>query len=170
MNKLIIIFFISYILYFIQLHLLFQNTYAVLPILKNGYRNILVNSSSFFAYIPNIPFHSQDKNEITETISQIHSSPDRYIPPPPPLPPLSVSPSITSIPQQSHNTSNIYTNPIPLCLKNQTLLQIDTYLLLHHNPCFSSSNSSSNSLIIYPILRCLTPSSKILSSSTIYSN
>jgi hypothetical protein len=115
MNKLIMIFFISYILYFVQLHLLFQNTYAVLPILKNGYRNILVSSSSSSssAYIPNIPFHPQDKNEITETISPIHSSPDRYIPPPPPLPPLSVSPSTTSLPQQSHNVSNIYANPIP---------------------------------------------------------
>ena len=56
-------------------------------------------------------------------------------------------------------THQIYT-PIQfrLFLKNQALLQIDTYH--HHNPCFSSS-SSSNSLIIYPILRCLTPSSKI---------
>jgi hypothetical protein len=113
MNRLIIIIVISYILYFIQLHLLYQNTYAVLPILKNGYLDILVNSSS--AYIPNIPYHSQNKNEITETISQIHSSPDRYIPPPPlpPSPPLSVSPSINSIPQQSHNASNIYANPNP---------------------------------------------------------
>jgi hypothetical protein len=114
MNKLIIIFFISYILYFIQLHLLFQNAYAVLPILKNGYRNILDNSSSYSsAYIPNIPFHSQDKNEITKTISQIHNSPDRYIPPPPPLPPLTASPPTASIPQQSHSASNIYPNPIP---------------------------------------------------------
>ena len=75
MNKLIIIFFISYTYFiFIQFHLLFQNTYAIVTYFKKmDIETFLI--IPFFLILPHTfqyhPFHSQDKNEITKTISQI---------------------------------------------------------------------------------------------------
>ncbi len=118
---------IAYLLYFIQLHFLFQHTYALVPGLKNGQINTMVNTSSI--YNPGTPY--QYKNGTTETISPIPSSPDRYIPPPP-LPSSTPSstqlpPSIIAIPKQSHSASNIYINPI-LPVPQQTLTTTDIYI------------------------------------------
>lgn len=142
---------IAYLLYFIQLYFLFQHTYVLVPGLKNGQINTMVNTSSI--YNPGTPY--QYKNGTTETISPIPSSPDRYIP----LHHchrqhhsqhncrhrLSLYPS-NHIAHQTSTSIQFY-----LYLNKPSLPQIYTYLHLNFF----------NSLPIFPILQCLTISFKI---------
>ena len=83
MKKIILCIILIYSLYFIQIHLLIQNIYALAPLLKSWNKNIFFDSAhSFYTYISIMP--NQSNIEITKTMSQV--TPDRYIPPPPILP------------------------------------------------------------------------------------
>jgi hypothetical protein len=141
MKKIIICIILIYSLYFIQIHLLIQNIYALAPLLKSWNKNIFFDSThSFYTYISIMP--SQPNIEITKTMSQV--TPDRYIPPPPiiskstpstsitSLPstylPLQPSPSSSSLPQQQlYNHSDMNKYQVPL-LPQQTNISPDRYI------------------------------------------
>src|SRR6476619_7063154 len=127
MKKIILCIILIYSLYFIQIHLLIQNIYALAPLLKSWNKNIFFDSThSFYTYISIMP--SQPNIEITKTMSQV--TPDRYIPPPPIISKSQSRPtSITSLPsthlplqpssssqqqQQLYNHSDINKYQVPL--------------------------------------------------------
>jgi hypothetical protein len=143
MKKIIICIILIYSLYFIQIHLLIQNIYALAPLLKTWNKNTFFDSTHYFyTYISIMP--SQPNIEITKTMSQV--TPDRYIPPPPIISKSTPSTSITSLPstylplqpspssssssqqqQQLYNHSDMNKYQVPL-LPQQTNISPDRYI------------------------------------------
>ena len=158
MKKIILYIILIYSLYFIQIHLLIQNIYALAPLLKSWNNNIFSDSvRSFYTYISIMP--NQSNIETTKTISQV--TPDRYIPPPPIIPKLLSPPptSKTSLPstylplqpssqqQQLYNHSdmNKYQSPF---LPQQTNISPDRYI---PPPILQQSDIPSNLTMFNPL-------------------
>ena len=118
MKKIILCIILIYSLYFIQIHLLIQNIYALAPLLKSWNKNIFFDSAhSFYTYISIMP--SQSNIEITKTMSQV--TPDRYIPPPPIISKSTPPPtSITSLPS-TYLPLQPSSSPLPPTLQQQQL-------------------------------------------------